>query len=37
MITVIAKTRLPEAFARSVSASGLAALAGFLATVLVGA
>jgi CRP-like cAMP-binding protein len=37
MITVIAETMLPEAFARSGSASGLAALAGFLVTVLVGA
>jgi CRP-like cAMP-binding protein len=36
MITVIAETMLPEAFARSGSASGLAALAGFLVTVLVG-
>jgi CRP-like cAMP-binding protein len=34
MITVIAETMLPEAFARSGSASGLAALAGFLATLL---
>lgn len=37
MITVIAETMLPEAFARSGSASGLATLAGFLITVLVGA
>jgi CRP-like cAMP-binding protein len=37
MITVIAETMLPEAFARSGSASGLAALAGFLVTILVGA
>ena len=37
MITVIAETMLPEAFARSGGASGLAALAGFLVTVLVGA
>ncbi len=37
MITVIAETMLPEAFARSGSASGLATLAGFLVTVLVGA
>jgi CRP-like cAMP-binding protein len=37
MITVIAETMLPEAFARSGSLSGLAALAGFLVTVLVGA
>lgn len=37
MITVIAATMLPEAFARSGGASGLAALAGFLVTVLVGA
>ncbi|MFU8840672.1 MAG: cyclic nucleotide-binding domain-containing protein [Nitriliruptoraceae bacterium] len=36
MITVIAETMLPEAFARSGSASGLATLAGFLVTVLVG-
>jgi CRP-like cAMP-binding protein len=36
MITVIAETMLPEAFARSGSASGLAALAGFLVTVLLG-
>jgi CRP-like cAMP-binding protein len=36
MITVIAETMLPEAFARSGSASGLAALAGFLVTVLFG-
>ena len=37
MITVIAETMLPEAFARSGSASGPAALAGFLVTILVGA
>jgi zinc transporter ZupT len=37
MITVIAETMLPEAFARGGSSSGLAALAGFLVTVLVGA
>jgi len=37
MITVIAETMLPEAFARSGGASGLSALAGFLVTVLVGA
>jgi CRP-like cAMP-binding protein len=37
MITVIAETMLPEAFARSGSASGLAALAGFLVTLLFGA
>jgi CRP-like cAMP-binding protein len=36
MITVIAETMLPEAFARSGSASGLAALAGFLVTLLFG-
>ncbi|MFP4310463.1 MAG: cyclic nucleotide-binding domain-containing protein [Nitriliruptoraceae bacterium] len=37
MLTVIAETMLPEAFARSGSASGLATLAGFLITVLIGA
>jgi CRP-like cAMP-binding protein len=36
MITVIAETMLPEAFARSGSASGLAALSGFLVTLLFG-
>jgi CRP-like cAMP-binding protein len=36
MITVIAETMLPEAFARSGGASGLAALAGFLVTLLFG-
>lgn len=37
MLNVIAQTMLPEAFSRSGSASGLATLAGFFATVLVGA
>jgi CRP-like cAMP-binding protein len=37
MLTVISETMLPEAFARSGSASGLAALAGFLVTLLFGA
>ncbi|MFP4147924.1 MAG: Crp/Fnr family transcriptional regulator, partial [Nitriliruptoraceae bacterium] len=37
MLTVVAETMLPEAFARSGSATGLATLAGFLITVLIGA